>query len=50
MPNIEIPYRKKKQLKYQYNNYNATPLPPEFIADQRRRSLKYTKKWQRRGI
>jgi hypothetical protein len=45
MPNIEIPNRKKKQLKYQYNNYsNSTPLPPEFIADQRRRSLKYTEK------
>jgi hypothetical protein len=45
MPNIEIPYKKKKQLKYQYTNYVtiSTPLSPEYIADQKRRSLKYTK-------
>jgi hypothetical protein len=40
-----IPNRKKKQLKYQYNNYtNSTPLSSEFIADQKRRSMRFVKK------
>jgi hypothetical protein len=30
--------------KYEYHkDVNCTPLPKDFIADQKRRSLKYTK-------
>jgi hypothetical protein len=45
MPYIEIKNKKEVQKKYQYTDYTGShPLPPEFIADQKRRSLKYTKK------
>jgi hypothetical protein len=40
-----IPNTKKKQLKYEYHrDLNCTKLPSEFIADQRRRSMRFTKK------
>ena len=42
----------KKTQKFEYKrDLNATPLPKDFIEQQRRASLKYTKKKQQmRGI
>jgi hypothetical protein len=46
MPYIEIPNKKKVQKKFDYrvDKNMQNPLPADFIAEQRRRSLKYTKK------
>jgi hypothetical protein len=46
MPNITIPNRKKNLPKYSHHEDSnmQNPLPREFIADQRKRSLRYTKK------
>jgi hypothetical protein len=42
---IHIFIMNKKPQKYEYHkDVNCTPLPKDYIADQRRRSLKYTKK------
>lgn len=39
-----MPTNKKKPQKYEYHrDVNCTPLPADFIAEQKRRSLKYTK-------
>ncbi len=40
-----IPNRKKVKPKYEYHkDANSTSLPPDFIEDQRRRSMRFVKK------